>query len=79
MNPKYKVAEIAIELKEDGVPTFWVFNGGYHPSQGGMEFGWGNMGTNDLENAIDMLKIKLTRDLDVLLEEVKKKEIERNL
>jgi len=70
---KYKIAEVAVELGEDE-NTFWIYNAGFHPSQGGQEFCWGNLGTNDLESALDVLKSKLTRDIDTIIEEVRKKE-----
>jgi hypothetical protein len=71
MNPKFKIAEVAIELKEDGTPLFWVYNYGMHPGQGGTEFAYGNAGTESLETSLDILKINLLRDVDSLLELVK--------
>ena len=71
---KYRIAEIAIEFKEDGTPMYWVYNAGYHPGQGGMEFVYGNFGTPALETSLDLLKEKLVRDIDDILEEIKRRE-----
>lgn len=73
MNPKFKIAEVAIEINEDGTTTFWAYNIGYHPGQGGMEFGWGNFGTGDLEDSLSLLKCYLLRDIDELTEMAKEK------
>lgn len=70
----YNLAQITIEFKEDGTPVYWVYNHGYHPGQGGMEFTYGNFGTPDLEKALDLLKRNLVRDIDYVLEEIKRKE-----
>jgi hypothetical protein len=71
---KYKIAEVAIEFKEDGTPMYWVYNAGYHPGQGGMEFVYGNFGTPSLETSLELLKERLVRDLDHILEEIKRRE-----
>ena len=71
---KYKIAEITIEFKEDGTPMYWVYNTGYHLSQGGMEFTYGNFGTPSLEKSLDLLKERLVRDIDYILEEIKLEE-----
>lgn len=71
---KYKIAEITIELKEDGTPIYWIYHAGWHPGQGGMEFVYGNFGTPSLENSLDLLKERLVRDIDDILAQVKKKE-----
>lgn len=72
MNKKYKIAEIAIELKEDS-NTFWIYNAGWHPGQGGQEFCWGNLGTDNLDSALELLKNKLTRDIDTIIQEIRRK------
>lgn len=71
---KYKIAEISIELKEDGTPMYWVYCAGYHAGQGGMEFVYGNFGTPSLEQSLEILKTKLIRDIDIILERVREKE-----
>jgi hypothetical protein len=71
---KYNLAQIGIEFKEDGTPMYWVYNHGYHPGQGGMEFTYGNFGTPNLEVALDLLKRNLVRDIDYVLEEIKRRE-----
>jgi hypothetical protein len=71
---RYKVAEIVIEVDENDKAMFWCYNIGYHPEQGGMEFGWGNFGTNNLEATVDLLKENLKRDIDDILIEIKKKQ-----
>ena len=74
---KYKIAEIAIEFKEDGTPPmYWVYNAGYHAGQGGMEFVYGNFGTPSLEQSLELLKTRLIRDIDLILERVREKEDE---
>ena len=30
---KYKIAEIAIEFREDGTPMYWVYSAGDHADQ----------------------------------------------
>lgn len=71
---RYKIAEVTIEFKEDGTPMYWVYNSGWHPAQGGMEFTYGNFGTPSLETSLDLLKERLVRDIDDILEEIKKRE-----
>ena len=71
-NNKYKIAEIAIELNEDE-NTFWVYNAGWHPGQGGMEFCWGNCGVKDLDVAMELLKSKLKKDIDYIVDEIRRK------
>ena len=73
---KYKIAEISIELKEDGTPMYWVYCAGYHAGQGGMEFVYGNFGTPSLEQSLEILKTRLMRDIDIILERVREKEDE---
>jgi hypothetical protein len=73
---KYKIAEVAIKFKKDGTSMYWVYNVGYHPGQGGMEFTYGNFGTPDLEMALDILKQNLVRDIDYVLEEIKQRKSE---
>lgn len=70
---KIRIAEIAIEIKDDDKITYWIYNAGYHPSQGGMEFSYGNSGVSSLEVALDMLKRKLTKDIDEIIETAKKR------
>jgi len=71
---KYNLAQIGIEFKEDDTPMYWVYNHGYHPGQGGMEFTYGNFGTPDLGRALDLLKLNLVRDIDYVLEEIRRSE-----
>ena len=73
---KYKIAEIAIELREDGSPMYWCYNAGMFPAQGGMEFTYGNFGTPNLEQSLEKLKTILIRDIDLILERVKEREKE---
>lgn len=54
----YKIAEIAVRIDGDKI-MYWINNVGFHANQGGMEFGWGNFGTNDLEQSLEILKRKL--------------------
>jgi hypothetical protein len=73
MSNRYKIAEIALEMNEDGSITYWCYNVGNHAGQGGMEFCYGNFGTNKLESSLDLLKEKLLRDQDDIINELKAK------
>ena len=66
---KFKIAEIAIELKDDETPIYWVYNYGFHPGQGGMEFVYGNFGTPDFEASIDFVNEFAPEHLEVLVDE----------
>jgi hypothetical protein len=68
----YKIADVAVEIRDDKV-VYWIYNAGFHPGQGGMEFVYGNSGYSELEPALDVLKRNLLRDIDYLLEEVRKR------
>lgn len=70
---KYKVAEIAIELKEDGTPIYWGFNAGWHPGQGGMEWAYGNYGVETLETLFILMKKKLKEAEPTLLKDIKER------
>jgi hypothetical protein len=39
-----------------------------------MEFTYGNFGTPDLGRALDLLKLNLVRDIDYVLEEIRRSE-----
>lgn len=71
---RYKIAELAVEIQPDGSLRYWCYNAGMHPSQGGMEFTYGNFGTPNLEQSLDILKSKLMRDESLILDEIKRKE-----
>jgi len=72
-NPKFKVAEIAIEIDDEGNPVFWAYNYGFHPGQGGQELAYGNLGTSDLESTLNCLRVNLTKDENFLVNEAKQK------
>lgn len=74
---KYKIAEVDIEIGENDKVTYWCYNYGFHASQGGQEFTYGNFGTNDLESSLELLKTKLVKDIDYIIELVKKRKKER--
>jgi hypothetical protein len=70
---RYKIAEIAVEINEDSSNTFWISNAGWHPGQGGMDFCWGNCGVKDLNVSLDILKKKLNKDIDYIIEHIRLK------
>jgi len=69
---RYKIAEVAIEINESGKVMFWCNNIGYHAQQGGMEFGWGNFGTADLKQTLDILNKKLEDSMPEILGQIKR-------
>lgn len=70
---RYRIAEVAIEMEDDGKIKYWCYSVGNHPGQGGMEFCYGNFGTDNLETSLDLLKDKLLRDIDDIIKELKRK------
>ena len=73
---KYKIAEVTVEVKDDGTVMYWVYCAGTFPEQGGMAFTYGNFGTPNLEQSLDKMKTILIKDQDTILEKVKGKENE---
>jgi len=71
---KYKIAEVAVEVKDNGEVMYWVYCAGTFSEQGGMSFTYGNFGTPDLEQSLDRMKLILVKDQDKILERVKEKE-----
>ena len=71
---KYKIAEVAVEVKPNGEIMYWVYCAGTFPEQGGMAFTYGNFGTPNLEQSLDKMKKILLKDQDMILEKVKEKE-----
>ena len=71
---KYKIAEVAVEVKDNGEIMYWVYCAGTFPEQGGMAFTYGNFGTPNLEQSLDKMKLILVKDQDLILEKVKGKE-----
>lgn len=69
---KVRLAEIAIELKDDGTETYWIYHAGIHANQGGMEFCYGNAGHQSLDLALEYLNRKLKRDIDLIKDEVER-------
>lgn len=70
---KYKIAEITIEIKEDGTPMFWGYSYGFHAGQGGMDFTYGNYGSESIDQILEVMKSKLTKDLNTLVKMAKDK------
>ncbi len=70
---KYKIAEVAIEVKENGEIMYWVSCAGTFSEQGGNAFVYGNFGTPNLEQSLDKMKSILLKDQDIILEKVKGK------
>lgn len=71
---KYKIAEVAVEVKDNGEVMYWVYCAGTFPEQGGMQFTYGNFGTPNLEQSLDKMKKILLKDQDIILERVKERE-----
>lgn len=69
----YKIADIAVELKEDGSKMYWLTYAGLHASQGGMEFGYGSTGFESMEALLDFYKIKYDQSEDEIISTIKKK------
>lgn len=74
---KFKIAEIDIEITDEDEVKFWCYNYGFHAAQGGMQFGYGNFGTDNLEASLDLLKKKLIKDIDHIADLAKKRKKER--
>ena len=70
---KYKIAEVAIEVKENGEIMYWVSCAGTFSEQGGNAFVYGNFGTANLEQSLDKMKRILIKDQDMILERIKQR------
>ena len=70
---KYKIAEVAVEVKDNGEVMYWVYCAGTFPEQGGMAFTYGNFGTPNLEQSLDKMKAILIKDQAMILDKVKDK------
>ncbi len=68
---KYKIAEVAVEIKDNGEVMYWVSCAGTFSEQGGKAFTYGNFGTPNLEQSLDKMKSILLKDQDLILEKVK--------
>lgn len=71
---KYKIADVSIEIKEDGSKMYWLTYAGLHASQGGMEFGYGSTGFESLDTLLDYYKNKYKKSEDEILKTIKEKE-----
>lgn len=71
---EYKIAEVTVEVKDNGEIMYWVYCAGTFPEQGGMSFTYGNFGTTSLEHSLDKMKLILVKDQDMILEKIKEKE-----
>ena len=71
---KYKIAEVAVEVKDNGEIMYWVYCAGKFPEQGGMAFTYGNFVTPNLEQSLDKMKAILVKDQDIILDRVKERE-----
>lgn len=77
---KFNIAHIALEKKEDGTYTYWI----YCPQENGYDgFGMGNFGVASIEDAMYLLgkslsnhdtKIKALLDSKIALKESSKKQ-----
>lgn len=68
---KYTIAEVAVEVKDNGEIMYWIYCAGTFLEQGGMAFTYGNFGTPNLEQSLDKMKKILIKDQGVILEQVK--------
>lgn len=73
---KYKIAEVAVEVKDNGEIMYWVYCAGTFPEQGGMAFTYGNFGTPNLEQSLDKMKLILVKDQDQILKGIAGRENE---
>jgi hypothetical protein len=73
---KYTIAEVAIELNDNGEIMYWVYCAGTFHEQGGMAFTYGNFGTPNLDQSLDKMKKILLEDQDMILEQVKARQDE---
>ena len=71
---RYKIAEVAVEVKDNGEIMYWVYCAGTFLEQGGMAFTYGNFGTPNLEQSLDKMKKILLKDQDMILDRVKERE-----
>ena len=69
----YKIAEVSVEVRDNGEVIYWVHCAGNFPEQGGMAFIYGNFGTPNLEQSLDKMKTILLKDQDTILEKIKEK------
>jgi len=74
MSGNYKLADIAMQLKEDGTKIFTVTYAGWHLGQGGMDFGEGSYGFQSMEDALNFYKMKFEKDEEYLTNFIKDKE-----
>lgn len=72
-SPVYGIADVAIEIDENGKKTYWIQNAGWHAGQGGKEFTYGNCAVDTLEDALEILKTRLLRDQKDIEDHIVKK------
>ena len=71
---RYEIGKICI-TKEG---NWWVQWYGEHAEQGGISFTDGNMGSDNLSELLEIVANNMTRCKDIYLEEITKKEGEKN-
>ena len=71
---KYKIAEVAVEVKDNGEVMYWVYCAGTFPEQGGMVFTYGNFGTPSLEQSLDLMKSKLLPAQEQIIQRIMERE-----
>lgn len=74
---RHTIAEIDIEIGDNNEVTYWCYNLGWQASQGGNEFCYGNFGCDNLDASLELLKKKLVRDIDIIIDLAKKRKEER--
>ena len=65
---RYTIAEVAVEVKDNGEIMYWVYCAGTFPEQGALFW------HPNLEVSLDKMKRILITDQDMILERVKEKE-----
>ena len=77
-NPAYRIADVSIAFDDDGKPTYWINNVGWHAGQGSQEWAYAGTGSDDLECVLEILKRKLVKDeKDIIIDlkaRIKKRE-----
>ena len=72
-NPAVMIANIAIIINDDDSVQYLAEHVGEHAAQGGSMFGVGSFKCDTLEGLMESLNLKLTRDIDTVIDMTKQK------